>query len=298
MKTITDEFRNTTVSEIDLCKYGDEEITIEDYAYEHTDIEFLFIPKTVVEIGKEAFARCYNLLQVVFENGTKYIPSNIFNDCDIHMMQIPASVELIDPNAFEHVNVRTMVFGGTYDELITLMENLKHVPEDLTILLPNDKEAMFSKKIDNVVEFFEDVNNHLCSELEPSEYNISDNGGIKGFDDLLIFQYSAIYNNMKCLSNMFWKALTCPKSDLDQISEEVEQVAVNQRDGTSSYVRKEKYEDLYRTLSSQGHDEVMIKRLLLLLLLFDTSNVTHDIFRCANIKAIQLKKEGFNNGNH
>ena len=38
---ITDEFRNTTVSEIDLCKYGDEEITIEDYAYEHTDIEFL-----------------------------------------------------------------------------------------------------------------------------------------------------------------------------------------------------------------------------------------------------------------
>lgn len=296
MKKITDEFRNTTISEIDLCKYGDEEIEIEDYAYEHTDIEFLFIPKNVVKIGKESFARCYNLLQVIFEDGTKYIPAHVFDDCDIHVLQIPVSVESIDPNAFEHVNVRTMIFEGNYNELVTLMENLKYVPDNMTLLLPNDTETM-TKKIDDALAFFEDINNNcIGAELKPNEYNIR-SLGIKDLDDMLIFQFSGIYNNMRALSEMFWKSITAPKSDLDQISEELETVLVNQPDGTSSFVRKEKYEDLSRTLSAQGYDDVMIKRLLTLLLLFDTSNIIHDIFRCANIKAI-YKKEGSNNGNH
>ena len=84
-----------------------------DYWFLCSDIEKVFIPSTVRELGEDAFCGCERLCEVVFESGSQLetIGDNCFSNCGLEEMVIPKSVRSIGRCAFQYCsNLRSLTF--------------------------------------------------------------------------------------------------------------------------------------------------------------------------------------------
>ena len=70
------------------------------------DIEKVFIPNTVRELGDSAFSSCLLLCEVVFEPGSRLetIGNGCFSSCAIREITVPRSVRSIGDVAFGYSN--------------------------------------------------------------------------------------------------------------------------------------------------------------------------------------------------
>ena len=68
----------------------------------HRNVEKVFIPSTVRELGEYAFAYCRQLREVVFEPGSQLetIGERCFENCGLEEVMIPKSVRDIGNSAF------------------------------------------------------------------------------------------------------------------------------------------------------------------------------------------------------
>ena len=70
-------------------------------AFKNTGLEYVVIPSTLTEAGREVFANCEHLERVIFSRGIKEIYPGMFQDCiSLKEIQLPDGVEIISRNAF------------------------------------------------------------------------------------------------------------------------------------------------------------------------------------------------------
>lgn len=76
--------------------------TVGDNWFSCSDIEKVFIPNTVRELGNYAFGSCKQLREVVFEPGSQLetIGTTCFAECGFEEITIPKSVRSIGNLAF------------------------------------------------------------------------------------------------------------------------------------------------------------------------------------------------------
>jgi len=97
---------------------------IEDWAfYGCHDLQMLYIPDSVIEIGELAFEFCSNINKIRLSNNLKVLNSQIFGSCNnLKELEIPASVKKIEG----------MALAWTYNlENLTLHDGLKELNDDL-----------------------------------------------------------------------------------------------------------------------------------------------------------------------
>ena len=82
-------------------------VVICNSAFKDIDIESVILPKSIVEIGKEAFYSCFELKSINIPNGVTVINQDTFYCCsNLKTIDLPDSVEFIRGNAF--TNCRSM----------------------------------------------------------------------------------------------------------------------------------------------------------------------------------------------
>ena len=84
-----------------------------DFWFYRSDIEKVFIPNTVKELGKSVFGYCEKMCEVVFEPDShlETIGDNCFSNCVLREIVIPKSVRSIGDAAFrECLNLRSLTF--------------------------------------------------------------------------------------------------------------------------------------------------------------------------------------------
>lgn len=76
-------------------------VAIGDDAFKRTDIKSVTIPKTVTEIGENAFKSCEKLEKVVLGEKMEVIGEKAFSDCPmLSEIKLPASLEKLSAGAF------------------------------------------------------------------------------------------------------------------------------------------------------------------------------------------------------
>lgn len=72
-------------------------------AFHHCDIEAIFIPSNIIEIGSGSFWGCSNLKKIEFEGSLSCIPTISFSFCNsLTSIKIPSGVEVIEIAAFDN----------------------------------------------------------------------------------------------------------------------------------------------------------------------------------------------------
>lgn len=66
----------------------------------HAEIERVVFPSTVIEIQRYAFAGCTAIQELTFHSGIKSIGEKAFYDTHVRVASLPASIEVIMPDAF------------------------------------------------------------------------------------------------------------------------------------------------------------------------------------------------------
>jgi len=97
---------------------------IEDWAFRGCyDLEMLYIPDSVVEIGELAFEFCTNIKKVRLSNNLKALNRQVFGSCNnLKELEIPASVKTIEETAL----------AWAYNlEKLTLCDGLEEIKDDL-----------------------------------------------------------------------------------------------------------------------------------------------------------------------
>ncbi len=88
-------------------------VKINEHMFSDCELQTIFIPNSVVEIGDSAFRNAYTLTHVTFEENSKLerIGSNVFSDCMIlRNIEIPASVKTIDSAVFYNSALLNVTF--------------------------------------------------------------------------------------------------------------------------------------------------------------------------------------------
>ena len=78
-------------------------------------IEYVFIPKTIINISVASFKNCINLKEVVFEDGSmaEEIGGNAFENTSLISISIPDSVKIINSGAFSNSTLTTVNINET-----------------------------------------------------------------------------------------------------------------------------------------------------------------------------------------
>ncbi len=134
---------------------------IADYAFYYDDyIESIVIPSTLAEIGKNAFAGCQDLTELVFEDNCslKIIHDGAFNYSSLKEFDIPESVVKIGNGAFSATDIRYLYIPATVldcDGAFTNMENVRRfeVSADNPSYCSDSNGVVFSKD-KKVLHFF------------------------------------------------------------------------------------------------------------------------------------------------
>lgn len=74
-----------------------------NYAFWHSSIESITLPKGLVSVGSEAFAKCKNLIELELPEGLQSVGAKVLRDCDsLKRAVIPGSVTLAGDRLFEN----------------------------------------------------------------------------------------------------------------------------------------------------------------------------------------------------
>ena len=65
-------------------------------------VQKVILPSNCVQVCRNAFFRCYNIKEIVLNEGLEYIGDNAFCNAPIENFYIPATVEYIGENAFDN----------------------------------------------------------------------------------------------------------------------------------------------------------------------------------------------------
>lgn len=117
--------------------------TINECAFEESELQSIIIPKTVKEIRKEAFANSEELIGVIFQDGITTIPEGCFIGCDkLSIIVFPKTLKRIEDRAFlwcyglhkvdlpeglEYIGENAFQCAG--DEVITLPKSLVDIAD-------------------------------------------------------------------------------------------------------------------------------------------------------------------------
>ena len=74
---------------------------IADYAFDETDIEQVYFPESITEIGEYAFAKCKSLKEIILPCNLTVLEKGAFSECsNLQNIQIPSSLAVIEESAF------------------------------------------------------------------------------------------------------------------------------------------------------------------------------------------------------
>lgn len=153
---------------------------------------YIKIPESVERIGKSAFKRCTNLIEVVIPSTVKEIGRDAFKGCvSLKSINIPDSLEIIESNAFalceslDHIEYKGKVYNNIYDffrEFVSI-ETVLEVDETIGFKYFSKREDL--KRVE------------VCG----SVYTICD----KAFEGCLLLEKIILPNTLKTLGKKVFK---------------------------------------------------------------------------------------------
>ncbi len=93
--------------------------TIEGVISDHftNNIESIILPKSLTNIGKDAFHGFRSIKSIVIPEGTEYLAESVLAGCRLESVTLPASIKRIENWALNScTRLRTIIFGGTVAE--------------------------------------------------------------------------------------------------------------------------------------------------------------------------------------
>ena len=85
-------------------------------------------PPQIKEIGMRAFSLCYELEEVIFNEGLEVIQKEAFQNCpNLLEINLPASIKKVGTNAF--------VYNGSYSHIPDMNINITTIPENLGLAI-------------------------------------------------------------------------------------------------------------------------------------------------------------------
>ncbi|MDR0920423.1 MAG: leucine-rich repeat protein, partial [Oscillospiraceae bacterium] len=104
--------------------------SIDDWAFDHSDLTSITIPESVTSIGDAAFQSCENLTSISIPEGVTSIGTAMFNNCSsLTSITIPESVTSIGEDAFYNCDSLTISgYTGSYAETYALENDIPFVP--------------------------------------------------------------------------------------------------------------------------------------------------------------------------
>ena len=104
---------NDKDKEIYSVEIGDGITSIGNHAFDGcVNLSEVNMPDTVTLIGDSAFKECWNLEELTLSENLKKIRANAFTQCNMDILEIPASVTEIEDMAFAYTGLRWMYFKG------------------------------------------------------------------------------------------------------------------------------------------------------------------------------------------
>lgn len=114
-----DKYLETEPAPWEDYKYRVKSIVIENgvtsigsYAFSHSDVEHVSIPKTVKHIGAYSFEWCSRLKTIVIPEGVEIIYNNAFYYSELESITLPSSLKDIYWDAFSYANLKYEIVDG------------------------------------------------------------------------------------------------------------------------------------------------------------------------------------------
>ena len=166
---------------------GDKVTRIADNAFNSCGLTSITIPNSVTSIGEQAFAYCFDMTSVTFQEGSQLesIGNEAFAYCELNSLDIPESVTTIGDNAFG--GIETIIYSGTAEG----------APWGANIIEGNSGGGG-SFEVDNLLYIIIDEDKHYVSVgqgSEPATGKVDIPSYVTNPDDGIEYEVTAIGDN-------------------------------------------------------------------------------------------------------
>ena len=124
--------RGAAVSDDIIISEGTE--TIPAHAFERKDIKTVYLPDSVKEIGEYAFAYCKGIKIVRMSSNLSIVGKCAFNNCEIDSIDLPGSVVVLAPDAFDQ-DTKVTIKGVNAEKKLKLLEIKKANSEEESLII-------------------------------------------------------------------------------------------------------------------------------------------------------------------
>lgn len=170
---------NSNIQMFDEFRYFTRITTIEENAFEYSDLISITLPNTITEIKFDAFYSCYNLKNIILPNSLKIIGVSAFEDCQsLQSIIIPNNVTTIGASAFYNCGLTHIEIPETVKQLNNCFVGCEHLTsvklhEGLEILTNtfNSCLNLLSIDIPSTVKMLGNTTFYQCRKLSKITFN-------------------------------------------------------------------------------------------------------------------------------
>ena len=94
-------------------------VSIDDYAFQGTNLTEITIPDSVTSLGEGVFSSCYNLVTASLGDGITSIPSHLFNSTALESISLSDKITFIGSNAFAYTNLTEITIPDSVTSIDT-----------------------------------------------------------------------------------------------------------------------------------------------------------------------------------